>query len=398
MSDEPLARPVDHDGPRGAEGHPPSKPSVGRSWARRSVGAALTCATALLVSSCALSLQSLPKVSGVSTATYPIYAAFSNVLNLPDDAQVRVGAQVVGQVGAISTKNFQADLTLDVEQSVHLPVGTTAQVRFDDPLGDEYVLLQPPTNPGNASQVNIRFLSRGARIPESSTSTAPSVEDTFGALSLVLNGGGINQLQTIIGQLNNTFNGNQVPIRSFLTTIDNGVSSLSDGKAAIDGALASISSLSSKLNGGRRTIATGLNTIGPAIGVLAGENKQISGLLQQLSNLGAVGSEIAAQSGQNAVVDAHDLLPVVQQLDSVSSQLAPDLSALAAFEAETPKIAPGDYLQVNAIINVDLPPGEFEPTLLSSELSADGSAPTGSVSQPMEGRQAVSDLLAASVW
>ena len=82
--------------------------------------------------------------------------------------------------------------------------------------------------------------------------------------------------------------------------------------------------------------------------MLASENKQISGLLQQLSNLGAVGSEIAAQSGQNAVVDAHDLLPVVQQLDAVSSQLAPDLSALASFEAETPKIAPGDYLQVNA--------------------------------------------------
>jgi phospholipid/cholesterol/gamma-HCH transport system substrate-binding protein len=343
-------------------------------------------------------LQSLPKISGVSTGTYPIYAAFSNVLNLPDDAQVRMGAEVVGQVGAISTKNFQADLTLDVEQAVHLPVGTTAQVRFDNPLGDEYVLLQPPTMPANASRANIRFLSRGARIPESSTGTAPSVEDTFGALSLVLNGGGINQLQTIIGQLNKTFNGNQVPIRSFLTTIDNGVSSLSGGKAAIDGALASISNLSSKLSGGRDTIATGIGTIGPAIGVLASENTQISGLLQQLSNLGAVGSEIAAQSGQNAVVDAHDLLPVVQQLNAVSSQLAPDLSALASFEAETPKIAPGDYLQVNANINVDLPSGAFEPTPLSSKVSALGSAPTGSGSQPMEGRQAVSNLLAVGTW
>jgi phospholipid/cholesterol/gamma-HCH transport system substrate-binding protein len=395
MSDEPATL---LNAPRGTQGHPRSKPPADRSWARRSVVAALTCATALLLSSCALSLQSLPKISGVSTGTYPIYAAFSNVLNLPDDAQVRVGAQVVGQVGAISTKNFQADLTLDVEQAVHLPVGTTAQVRFDDPLGDEYVLLQPPTTPANASRVNIRFLSRGARIPDSATGTAPSVEDTFGALSLVLNGGGINQLQTIIGQLNQTFNGNQVPIRSFLTTIDNGVSSLSQGKAAIDGALASISNLSSKLNGGGATIATGIGTIGPAIGVLASENKQISGLLQQLSNLGAVGSEIAAQSGHNAVVDTHDLLPVVQQLDAVSSQLAPDLSALASFEAETPKIAPGDYLQVNANINVDLPSGEFEPTPLSSELSALRSAPTGAGSQPMEGTQAVSDLLAASTW
>ncbi len=395
MSDESVTM---HDVPGGAQGHLRFRSPVSGSWARRSVAAAAICATALLLSSCALSLQSLPKISGVSTGTYPIYAAFSNVLNLPDDAQVRVGAQVVGQVGAIATKNFQADLTLDVEQAVRLPVGTTAQVRFDDPLGDEYVLLQPPTIPADASRANIRFLSRGARIPESSTGTAPSVEDTFGALSLVLNGGGINQLQTIIGQLNKTFNGNQVPIRSFLTTIDNGVSSLSGGKAAIDDALASISNLSSKLNGGGATIATGIGTISPAIGVLASENKQISGLLQQLSDLGAVGSQIAAQSGQNAVIDTRDLLPVVQQLNAVSSQLAPDLSALASFEAETPKIAPGDYLQVNATINVDLPSGEFEPTPLSSDPSALGSAPTGSGSQPMEGSQAVSDLLAASTW
>ena len=89
---------------------------------------------------------------------------------------------------------------------------------------------------------------------------------------------------------------------------------------------------------------------------------------------------------------------MVQQLNAVSSQLAPDLSALASFEAETPKIAPGDYLQVNANINVDLPSGEFEPTPLSSEPSDLGSSPTGSGSQPMEGRQAVSDLLAASTW
>jgi phospholipid/cholesterol/gamma-HCH transport system substrate-binding protein len=395
MSTEPLSV---HDAQRGRHGHSRAKPPVGRSWARKSVAAALTCATVLLLSSCALSLQSLPKISGVSSGTYPIYAAFANVLNLPDDAQVRVGAQVVGQVGAISTKNFQADLTLDVKRAVHLPVGTTAQVRFDDPLGDEYVLLQPPTIPANADREGIRFLGRGARIPENSTGTAPSVEDTFGALSLVLNGGGINQLQTIIQQLNKTFHGNQVPIRSFLTTIDDGVSSLSAGKAAIDGALASIANLSSKLNAGGSTIATGIGTIGPAIGVLAGENKQISGLLQQLSNLGAVGSEIATRSGENAVVDTKDLLPVVQQLNAVSSQLAPDLSALAAFEAETPKIAPGDYLQVNANINVDLPPGEFEPTALSSELSAFGSAPTGSGTRLMEGRRAVSNLLAAGTW
>jgi phospholipid/cholesterol/gamma-HCH transport system substrate-binding protein len=364
---------------------------------RRSAGLVLALVGAVALSGCAISLQSLPKVSGISGATYPIHAAFANVLNLPDDAQVRVGAQVVGQVGAITTRDFQADLTLDIDKSVRLPVGTIAQVRFDDPLGDEYILLQDPSAPSTATTDDTRrYLAPGARIPDSSTSTAPSVEDTFGALSLFLNGGGINQLQTIISQLNDTFNGNQTPIRSFLTTIDDGVSSLSGGRAAIDDALASISNLSTKLNAGAPTIANGIDTISPAIGVLASENQQISGLLTQLSNLGAVGTQIAQASGQNAVNDADDLLPVVQQLNSVSAQLAPDLKALASFEAETPKIAPGGYLQVNAIVNVLLPAGGFEPTPLDAEVS-DTRASTPSGSSPSDGGQAVSELLAAGL-
>jgi phospholipid/cholesterol/gamma-HCH transport system substrate-binding protein len=356
---------------------------------------AMVIVTAAALGGCALSLQSLPKISGVNAATYPVHAVFANVLNLPIDAQVRNGADVIGEVGAIGTRNFQADLTLDIKRGVRLPVGTTAQIRFDDPLGDEYVLLQAPTTlTSSINSGSLHYLPPGALIPESSTNTAPSVEDTFGALSLVLNGGGINQLETIVHELNDTFGGNQPPIRSFLTTIDQGVSSLAGGRAAIDGALASIANLTKELNGGRSTIANGINSLAPAIGVLASENTQISGLITQLSNLGAVGTEVAEQSGQNSVDDAKDLLPVAQQLESVSDQLAPDLSALARFEEESPKLTPGDYLQVSAIVNVVLPPGSFEATPLTGSTEA-RMATTGE--QPTEGSSAISSLLTASL-
>ena len=346
----------------------------------------------VVLSGCGLSLQSLPKVSGIAAGTYPVRAVFANVLNLPIDAQVRQGAEVVGQVGSITTSDFKADLTLDIKRAVRLPVGTTAQIRFDNPLGDEYVQLQAP--PVFASSLEgapaTTFLRAGALIPEAATSTAPSVEDTFGALSLVLNGGGINQLETIIHELNDTFAGHQPSIRSFLTTIDEGVSSLAGGRGAIDNALASISKLSSQLNGGKQTIANGINTLAPAIGVLASENHQIDGLISQLSNLGAVGTKVAVQSGQDSVTDAKDLLPVIEQLEAVSDQLAPDLGILTAFEAETPKVAPGDYLQVSAVINVTLPPGSFEATSLTAAQSNDAAAPA-------TGTHAVSALLTAAL-
>jgi phospholipid/cholesterol/gamma-HCH transport system substrate-binding protein len=348
---------------------------------------------AVTLSSCALSLQTLPKITGNSAATYPLRAVFSNVLNLPEDAQVRVGAQVVGQVGQISTSNFQADLTLDIKTNVHVLQGTTAQIRFDNPLGDEYVLLEaPPVAPFGSGTGSPAYLSRNALIPETDTSTAASVEDTFGALSLVLNGGGINQLQTIIHELNNTFNGNQPQIRSFLTTINQAVASLAGGRQAIDNALTSIENLTHKLNGGRQTIANGISTIAPAIGVLASENQQISSLISELSNLGVIGTKVAQQSGENSVADVKALLPVVQQLQSVSAQLNPDLGDLARFEADSLKVAPGGYLQTSVIANVLLPAGGFEPTSVNATTD-DPSGSQGSNSIPSTGSQAVSSLL-----
>jgi len=364
-------------------------PRSGRGWRLLAVPVAVL--SSMVLGGCALSLQSLPKFSSFTGAAYPMRVVFANVLNLPDDAEVRIGAEVVGEVATISTRNFRADLTLYIKRAVRLPVGTTAQVRFDNPLGDEYVMLQPPTVTLAAGSGQTQYLSPGALIPESDTSTAPSIEDTFGALSLVLNGGGINQLEVIIHELNNTFDGNQVPVRSFLTTIDQGMTALAGGQSSIDNALDAISGLSQQLNGGKSTIANGINALAPAIGVLASQNSQISSLLTQLSNLGAVGTQIAEQSGQDSVQDAQDLLPVVQQLVSVTSQLAPDLGDLGRFEADSPKVAPGDYLQASVSVNVLLPPGGSEPS------SLDSMAVSEAQDRPSTGAQAVTDLLSASL-
>ncbi|MBO0727902.1 MAG: MCE family protein [Acidimicrobiaceae bacterium] len=352
-----------------------------RANRRRStfVGALLVCV--LLLGGCGFSLQSLPKVGGISGPTYPVKAVFANVLNLPANAQVRLGAQVIGEVGSISTRDFRADVTLQIKKNVHLAAGSTAEVRFDNPLGDEYVLLTSPPYPTPG-----RFITSGQVIPEDRTDTAPSVEDTLGALSLVLNGGGLNQLQTIVHELNNTFTGNQPQIHSLLGTINAAVTTLSSGQTPVDNALAAIDNLSTKLDAGSnpKTISNGIASLAPAIGVLASENTDISRLLSNLSSLGAVGTQVAQQSGQNSVNDIKDLLPVVQQLDSVSQQLGPALKDLSTFEAQTPKIAPGDYLQVSAVANVVLPPGQFSPPATSS-------------AGPSTGAQAITALLEAGI-
>ncbi len=303
-----------------------------------------------------VSLQKLPKFSQGIGPSYDVKATFAEVLNLPSDAQVRIGPRVVGQVGSIGTHDFKADLTLKIKQDVALPVGTSAQVRFDNPLGDQYVLL---TLPQQGSQ---RMLGPGEPLAMNDTSSAASVEDSFAALSAVLNGGGINQLQTIVREFNASLDGNQQQIRDLLTQVDTAVTSLAQGKDSVVNALTAIDDLSKQLNAGSSTITAGIDAVAPAVGVLAAENGDFNNLLTNFAALSEVSNRLLAQSGQNAVQGAKSLVPVLDQLVSVKQRIGQDLRDIGEFERLTTSKAPGDYLQVGLTLNVVLPAGAYSPT------------------------------------
>jgi phospholipid/cholesterol/gamma-HCH transport system substrate-binding protein len=310
---------------------------------------ALSALSLLLSAGCSISLQSLPKPGTETGPSYHVHATFANVLNLPINAQVREGSALIGQVSSIGTQDFQAQVVLAIHKNVRLPVGSTAQVRFDTPLGDEYVVVQvPPTGSSGP------WLGEGSILGEQQTSTAPSVEDTLAALGTVLNGGGIDQLQTIIHELNNTFDNNQPQIRSLLENITASTASLAAHTDAVDQALASFGRLADVLNAGGGTITQAIDSIAPGVSVLASENTDLSSFITQLGNLSTVADQIIAQTSQSSINDTKELLPLLNQLVGVENQVGPDLANIAQFESTTPKIAPGNYLQVSVSATANL--------------------------------------------
>lgn len=301
--------------------------------------------------SCGISLQSLPKIGGVSGPTYPVTATFANVVNLPANAQVRVGAFQVGYVSAINVKDFQAVVTMRVKKSTRLPVGTSAAIHFDTPLGEDFVLLQPPALP-SANAV----LTSGASIPESDTTTAPNVEDLFGALGTLLNDGGINQLQTIISQTDAAFNGNTSKIRSLIQYLNTTVTSFAQNTPAIDRSLQAMAALSRTLNQGSSTIVQGIKGLGPAVDFLSSETGDLNTLLQQLHNLSNAANTIIDASASGTVQTVQALQPLLVQLTNVQQQIAPALTAITQLEQYTPRAIPGDYLQLSIKATIDVPP------------------------------------------
>jgi phospholipid/cholesterol/gamma-HCH transport system substrate-binding protein len=343
-------------------------PVRGRGWAALAV-------IGLLSAGCGLSLQSMPKIGGLGGPTYQLHATFSNVLNLPANAPVREGSALVGQVGSITTHDFKAYLVLNIRKDVRLPVGTAAQTRFDSPLGDDYIVLQVP------AQSNGPWLTDGAVLAENQTSTAPSVEDTLAALSAVLNGGGINQLGVVISELNKTFHGNEPQIRGFLEQITTAVSSLSAHSQDIDIALTAIGNLNEQLSNGSGTITAGIDAIAPAVTVLANENNDLAQLNTNVSQLAAVANSIFSQSANSVVNDVNQLLPVLNQLSGVAQQLGPALADIASFEVNTPKIAPGNYLQVAITAGININSNPNSPTVSAGvNRPSGGSSGSGSAS------------------
>jgi phospholipid/cholesterol/gamma-HCH transport system substrate-binding protein len=291
---------------------------------------------------CGLSLQDLPKPGGISGASYPLKAVFANVLNLPIQARVLIGSDEVGQVSGIATSHFKADLTLTIRRAIRIPVGTTAQILFVDPLGDEFIQLHPPAGTRHGP-----YLAPGATLPEQDTSSAPSIADTLAALGALLNGGGLNQLQTIITQLNQALNGHQPQIRDILDGLSATVTSLNANKTNVDNALLGLDVLSTELAKGSTAISTGIDTIGPAVGVLSQENAEFSQLLTSTNQLSAVASSIVDTSSSSIVSTIDQLDAVVDQMVGVEQQFGPTLNDLTRFEQLTKKIAPGSYLQLS---------------------------------------------------
>ncbi len=352
---------------------------------RRAAGVVVgVLAAAVVGTGCGLSFQALPKPGGVSGPSYNLTAVFGNVLNLPIQARVLVGADQVGDVSSISTSHFKADLTLTIRRAIRIPQGTTAQILFVDPLGDEFIQLYPPSGPPHGP-----YLTNGSVVPERDTSSAPSIADTLAALGALLNGGGLNQLDTIVTNLNESLDGHQEQIRRIIDDLSFTVTALNANKSSVDNALASLAALSAQLAKGDAAIANGIDSIGPALSVLSSENLDFQNLLTATNNLSNVADSIVTKSSSSILGTIQQLYAVVNQFVGVQSQLGPTLTDLARFESMTKKIAPGNYLQLSldgtAIVD-------------QSPLLGPNGAPSSSVSGSSDSTtQAINGLLGAGL-
>ena len=336
-----------------------SRPARHPLRARIPVLAAVVTAVAVCAAGCGSGgfngIYSIPLPGGASLGPHPyqVTAEFSNVADLVPQSAVKVNYVSVGRVTQIylPPHSWTARVTMLVNGSVHLPANAIAQVQQSSLLGEQYVALSAPPWPPRG------HLTNGAVIPLYRTTTDATVEEVLGALSLLLNGGGLSQLHVITTELNAALAGNEPQIRDFLGRITVLVRNLDAHRNDIVNAVDGLDSLSATLAARNRQIGHVLDHINPGLAVLAEQRSQLVTMLNALHQLSDVAVHTINASQANFAANLRALAPILRNLANAGQNLPLALQVLLTypFTDQVLKDIKGDYL--NAYLSIKAAPG-----------------------------------------
>lgn len=328
------------------------RPASARRRALLAGGLALVALTA-----CTPQLENLPAPAGVSGAVYHIKAEFKDVQNLTLGAKVKLQGVVIGEVTAITTHNYIA--TVDMRIAKKFPLATTAgfQIRFTTPLGEDYISVSSVTKAGQ------RTLADGATVEDSQTDVAPGIEDTFAALSTLLNGGGLSNIKTIVAALEDALKGHTTQARDSLIQLDTVLQNLVAHQGDFDRVLDGLRALTTTINKSTSVVTDALNTFPQTLQLLATDTSKVSQLLPKVAKLGQSVHTLISRSQSAILADFDQLRPTLDSLKDSAGQLVPTMNSLITFGNLFDRAAPGDYLNIDATIEFLLDAPAQRPSL-----------------------------------
>jgi phospholipid/cholesterol/gamma-HCH transport system substrate-binding protein len=285
--------------------------------------------------------MTLPGGADTGDDPYTVQVEFLDALDLVQQSGVRVADVPVGRVEKIELgENWTARVTITVNGDVDLPANAVAAIQQTSLLGEKFVELAPP-----GSEKPEGSLREEPVIPLERTNRNVEVEELLGAMSLVLNGGGLAQLQAINRELGDALEGRESAIRSTLNQLDTFIGGLDQQKEEINRALESADALAATLAARTATIENALDTIGPGLQVLNEQRGQLVAMLEGLARLGEVGTRVIEQSGANTVADLQLLQPILTQLAAAGPNLAGSLPLLLTYPFPDSSLTALNYRQ-----------------------------------------------------
>jgi phospholipid/cholesterol/gamma-HCH transport system substrate-binding protein len=294
----------------------------------------------------------LPGTAGEGPGSFTIQVQLPDVTSLQQNSRVRVGDVTVGNVSRIERQDWHALLTLRLAGDVDLPANATAKLGQTSLLGSMHVELAPP----NAVPPQGK-LHEGSLIPLSSAGMYPTTEQTLSAMSLLLNGGGVGQIQDITQALSTAFAGREQDLRSLLEQLDKFVSDLNDQRDDIIAASDSLNNLVGQFAADEPVVDHALRTLPDALALLRDERSKLADALDQFGKFSALTANAVDQTKGNLVAELGQLGSVLESLANAGPALTRGPEMLVAYPWPTQNLEKwvrGDYANLTAILDLTL--------------------------------------------
>ena len=325
-------------------------PAVRAAWRRVLRGIACLVAVAL-VAGCQGAFD-LPLPGGAATGkdAYRVTIEFADVLDLVPQSSVKVDDVTVGAVETIELEAWTARVVVRLLPDVELPDNAVAELRQTSLLGEKFVSLSPPAD-GRA----VGRLGDGDVIPLDRTRRNAEVEEVLGALSLLLNGGGVAQLQVINREVGNALEGRESDVRGALRQLDVFVSGLEEQKSEIVRAIEAVDRLAATLAEQKQDLTVALDQIPGGLEVLADQRQELTAMLTALSDLGVTATRVIDASQEDTVANLEALDPVLTRLAESGDSLTQSLELLVTypFADSTAEAIRGDYTNLRITADLD---------------------------------------------
>ncbi len=322
--------------------------------------AGLLLATVMLTG-CDFDVYDLPLPGGTDVGDDPITVTveFRDVLDLVPKSTVKVNDVSVGRVQDVELTGYTATVTLTLRNDTELPSNTVATIRQTSLLGEKFVSLAGPTDEDPVGTLGDRSV-----IPLERTGRNPEVEEVLGALSLLLNGGGVAQVKTIAQEVNTALDGREGSARSLLGQVRTLASQLDDNKGDIVTAIESLNRLALSVKKQQGSIDRALEELPSALDSLDRQRDDLVTMLQALDRLSNVGVRVIDRSKDATLESLRQLQPVLTKLADSGDDLVNSFSVILTYPfvdevvGRDPQVARnihfGDYTNLSVRLDLDV--------------------------------------------
>ena len=294
----------------------------------------------------------LPGTKGGGPGSYVIQAQLPDVTNIQQNSRVRVNDVTVGNVTKVERQGWHALLTIRIAGDVVLPANSTVKIGQTSLLGSLHVELAPPTDAPPEGR-----LHDGSLIPLPQAHNYPTTEQTLATISMLLNGGGIGQIQDITKAFSTAFSGREQDLRSLIEQLDIFIGYLNDQTDDIIAATDSFNNLIGKFAANKPVVDRALKTIPDALAVLKDQRGSLADALDQLGKFGALATDAINQTKQNVVNELHQVGPVLESLANAGPAMTRSLSILLTYPSPNETIenwVRGDYGNGTVVFDLTL--------------------------------------------